>query len=235
VTVSILIPFRDPENGRRTVVLQWLLKKWAVEYPEAEVIVEGDDGKNPFCKSMAVNRAVCRATGDILVITDADVWLQPNVIREAATRGQAWVTKRQKIGLSKADTDALLRIDPLRWRGVATDQERERAEWHSRLKTSPPIMFTRVTYTAVNGMDERFRGWGGEDRAFGLALETIVGPATSEFTEDAVHLFHPRFRVQGKNAWVGQKEPYLARQLSGKYSRTVNNKAEMLKLVEGNR
>lgn len=45
-------------------------------------------------------------------------------------------------------------------------------------------------YHAAGGVDRRFEGWGGEDLAFGWALETLVGPA-HRLDGILVHLWHP--------------------------------------------
>lgn len=52
------------------------------------------------------------------------------------------------------------------------------------------LIVTRENYIAVNGMDERFRGWGGEDNAFLHALETQLGPVL-RLDGVCTHLWHP--------------------------------------------
>jgi GT2 family glycosyltransferase len=51
------------------------------------------------------------------------------------------------------------------------------------------LVLTRDAFALVNGLDERFRGWGAEDNAFYYALRTQVGPIL-ELSGHAVHLWH---------------------------------------------
>ena len=49
---------------------------------------------------------------------------------------------------------------------------------------------SRAAYDRVHGIDPSFLGWGGEDLAFGWALDTLAGPHT-RLTGTLVHLWHP--------------------------------------------
>ena len=55
-SLSLIIPFRD-DDGSRTAVKEWIVARWTHFLPDAEIIVQGDDGGTPFSKTLAVNRA----------------------------------------------------------------------------------------------------------------------------------------------------------------------------------
>src|ERR1035437_8821162 len=72
----------------------------------------------------------------------------------------------------------------------------------------------REAFITVGGMDERFRGWGGEDQAFLLALNILWGPYRNS-PNNVYHLWHPKIiaaegiDAKGKRseirAWDGQR------------------------------
>ena len=52
------------------------------------------------------------------------------------------------------------------------------------------VVMTRANYAAVNGMDERFEGWGPEDLAFRLSVQKQLQPGL-ELPGRRLHLWHP--------------------------------------------
>ena len=81
-SLSLIIPFRD-DDGSRTAVKDWIVARWTHFLPDAEVIVQGDDGGIPFSKTLAVNRAFDRSRGAIIGMLDSDVWIDVAHTREA--------------------------------------------------------------------------------------------------------------------------------------------------------
>jgi len=201
--LSLLVPFRD--DGSRARLASWVLARWKFYFPEAEIIVASDDGKDPFCKTMAVNNAAAKASGDILGILDADVWIHARAVREAVemvASGKApWVVPSNKVyRLSEGFTDQLLSLDPsIRFPGVGPADVTRVTGVVGFLH-----LFPREAYDRVGGMDERFRGWGGEDNAWMWALDCLWGKhVTLENT--VFHLWHPLPKSpQGKRVWPGQ-------------------------------
>lgn len=98
----------------------------------------------------------------------------------------------------------------------------------------------REAFITVGGMDERFRGWGGEDRAFLMALDHLWGPHQN-LPGQILHLWHPRIiagegvDTKGKRAevraWTGQKELRSNDWLSKMYDSAAGNKEDMYHLV----
>lgn len=204
--ISILIPFRD--TGDRKKQLQWLQKRWEKLFPEAEVIIESDDGQNPFSKTIAVNKCYKRATSDILAIVDADVWLDPKILIKAANdirQGNAnWVRPCGTVyRLTKNFTMNLIEFDP------STAFPKVKPEEHTE-RITPTVglvcVFSRKQFEAVGGMDERFRGWGWEDTAWNFMLDGMFGKA--QIWDNIVyHLWHPRIKDdEDKPIWPGQTE-----------------------------
>src|SRR5271167_1900757 len=80
--ISIIIPFRctDPTNPRVRNV-EWMKRYWAKQLPGAEIIMGEDPHTDfPFSKSVAVNDAASRASGDVFVIVDADGYIGADAV-----------------------------------------------------------------------------------------------------------------------------------------------------------
>ena len=92
--LSLIVPFRD-DDGSRTPVEQWIVARWAHHFPDAEIIIQSDDGGIPFSKTLAINSGFERSHGDVVAILDCDVWMEPEHIREAveliASGAARWV------------------------------------------------------------------------------------------------------------------------------------------------
>ena len=202
--LSILVPFRDAD-GARTPAMEWVVARWRYYWPEAEIILGTDDGTDPFNKSMAVNDAASRATGDHLCILDADVWMDP-VLFDAALRKVedgicAWAQPaRWAYRLRRDISERLIKIRP--------SQPLPRIVSAYAETSSPVVGFIwivpRLGFEKMGGMDERVRGWGGEDSMFCIAADKVLGHRRS-FSGQIISLWHPRPRDrEGQRIWIGQ-------------------------------
>ena len=201
--LSILVPFRDAD-GTRTRAKEWILARWAHFYPEAEIIVEPDDGIDPFNKSYAVNRCAEKATGDTFMVLDADTWVEPAHISRAfnlIAHGIPWVVPANRhMRLRREFSERLMKLDP---KGPLPPIQAQHAE------TQGPVVgfawiIPRKAWEAVGGMDERIRGWGGEDTSFTWAMDRVNG-RHRRLNGVAMCLWHDRPRDARRNRiWVGQ-------------------------------
>ena len=202
--LSILVPFRDADQTR-TPAKNWILRRWAHFYPEAEIIEAPDDGIDPFNKSMAVNKAASLATGDVYAILDADTWIDPQHMERGLSlieRGVVpWVVPaRRSLRLRKDVSQRIMALDP---RGDLPAIRAIDAE-----QSGPVVGFlwlvNRKGFDAIGGMDERIRGWGGEDTMFTWAMDRVVGPHR-KLSGTVMSLWHARPRDSKRHRiWVGQ-------------------------------
>ncbi len=230
--ISILIPFRD--TGDRKEQLEWLQKRWAKLFPEAEVIIEADDGLDPFSKTVAVNNCYKKATSDILAIVDADVWLDPQLLIDAAekirSKKVSWVRPCGTVyRLKESFTGNLVAFSPDTPLPLVGEGDCERI--------TPTVglvcVFSREQFEYVGGMDERFRGWGWEDTAWNILLDGIFGKA--EVWDNIVyHLWHPRMKSNtDKPIWPGQTDRNA--NVGKEYSRSKNRPKLLNILAKENR
>jgi hypothetical protein len=208
--LSILVPFRDAD-GTRTRAKDWILARWQHFYPDAEFIVEPDDGVDPFNKSMAVNNAAAKATGDTYVILDADAWIGPEWMERAvavANKGQ-WTRPARHIRLQQGISDRLLALPP--HGDLPSFNNSQHFESHGPTVGFLWVLSAKAWWDMAwcneqgirRGMDERIRGWGGEDSAFTMAAKAIVGPH-KKIGGTVLCLWHARPRQAGQRIWVNQ-------------------------------
>src|SRR5690606_28222781 len=147
---TVIIPWA-PGCSHRERALGYVLRRWVRAGLPVEI---GRLAAGPWCKAAAVNAALHRARGEILVIADADVWCDGALDAIQSVRdGAPWaVPHRMLYRLSASATD-----DVLGGRDLAVD-----------LPTSEPpyvgfagggmVVLSRRTYERVP-LDPRFVGW----------------------------------------------------------------------------
>ena len=263
--ISVLIPFGGHSPYRRRV-LDWLLIYWESHLCDFEIIIGHDTRSDrtwrrrhplPFSKSAAVNDAFSRSTGDIIAIIDADCYLDADIVMHWAERLRAqrragvksWaVPYRFLLRINEHCTDVLLGTNPrgpFHYPHPPHDECVEGTDgsgWGHVYGALAQIM-PREAYLAVGGMPEKFRGWGGEDRAFLQALNTLWGHYRNS-PNTVYHLWHPKIVAaegideDGKRAeiraWDGQGADIRANDwLSTLYQWADGNPDRMRKIIDG--
>jgi hypothetical protein len=182
-STSVLVPWAGGCEHRERAY-RWVRERLTLTHPHWEV-VEGSGGE-PWCKAAAVEDGLTRASGDVLVVHDADVWV-PNLAAAVAVleAGAPWVMphrlvhrlNREATGMVYAGANPHdLRLpydeDPyIGWPGGGV------------------VVLNRADYQRAP-LDRRFVGWSGEDASWAYALDTLVGPG-ERLDADLVHLWHP--------------------------------------------
>lgn len=250
VQISIIVPFKAKKKSGRAKNWNWLKQYLQAELPDAEIIQGRSKGK-VFSKTQAVNNGVKRSHGRIIAVVDADCYIEGSVIQEAADkidaaldRGQRrwFIPYRRLYRLTEPFTAAILRSDPTKPLRVSTPPRQWQVEstlgsMHGRRYGAMIQIMPREVFEIVGGMDERFRGWGGEDVSFARAVDTIYGKHKSIDT-DINHLWHPKILAgsQYSRAWDNQKgsvNPNM--NLTVKYNKAYGDVNQMRALVaEGN-
>jgi glycosyltransferase involved in cell wall biosynthesis len=253
--ISIIIPFRKLKvDDQRTENLRWLVDYWTTQLPYAEVIIGNDPNiDKPFSKSVAINDGVSYSTGDILVLVDADGYVDADSvihcaeeIRKERIRGRRlwFVPYRKFCRLTEAASKLLLESDPANPymfsfppdpEHLQGDADPNVGHWYGAMIQIVP----REAFDLVGGWDCRFRGWGGEDHAAMRATDTLYWPHQT-LQDQVLHIWHPQMGPSGTNAWVhwnermweGQKDPAANNRLSWRYYHATGNFKLMRKLVD---
>lgn len=241
--ISLLIPFSSRDRVRiRT--LKWLLEYWSYELPEAEIIIGHARGRI-FCKGEALNRAMKKATGKIIVIIDSDAYISGDVLTTCADRmleeldNHLWyVPYRHLYRLTKEASEMILDSHPACPIRLSSPPPPEFVESNGHKSKyghrygAMCMMFPREAYDILGCFDERFKGWGGEDVALLRALDTLYGKhKTTE--NDILHLWHPFIGANyTTRKWEGQSSGSANNELANKYNKATGKPMKMRKLVD---
>lgn len=182
MSVQVIIPAAPADDVTRVAARQWVAARYAgLGLPVT--IATGPPGD--WSKGAAVNPAAATATAQMLVIADADSYVAADHLERAMTVAQrvGWAMPHSIVKrLSRASTTDILADRPCKPR-------LERGAYPA-LPGGGIIVCTREAWSTIGGFDPRFRGWGGEDHAIGLALRTLVAPVPPRTPAPLWHLWH---------------------------------------------
>lgn len=206
MSVSVVIPYRDTGRGHeRHDHLSWILARLRDHFPEWEIVVcsDGRLGDEPWSAATARVRGVQRTNGEVIVLMDADTWVSPENLAQAAeyvaSGEHPWVMTHQLIlRLSAAQSrlyKATGRVDAFEeWNAprvlclMETDSRGRAMAPYRQFAGGVPTVITRELFEACPP-DVRFDGWGCEDNAWGWALETLH-EGCWRLAGQAFHFYH---------------------------------------------
>jgi predicted glycosyltransferase involved in capsule biosynthesis len=218
--ISVLIPYK-PDHGPRDEAFRWVSVFYQKYMPFAEVCL-GHSNSTLFSRAQAINDAAQKAKADLFLIADNDIFYDPNLILEAKAKlkNHAWIILYTRVqNIQEECTKKLLQTDPA-WPLVMPVQSIVRYPGSKGGLTLIP----RKHFEAVNGFDERFVGWGGEDDAFAYSVDTICGQH-HRLDKEIYHLWHPNSKKYGNPNYENNYKLFLS------YSRAKGKLKEMEQLI----
>lgn len=185
MTVSVLMPVGGTECHHRQQAHAYVADHYRTNHPDWE-LVEGHCGER-WSKGSAIDDAYRQTTGDVIVLADADSFVLPHVLCDMVTQvafGVAWALPHRIVyRLTEAETDSVIA-------GKTVDPRNVVRQPYVGPYGGGITVMTRAAYIAVNGVDDRFYGWGGEDICLGMALWAITG-RFARGESPLYHLWHP--------------------------------------------
>lgn len=221
--VSIIIPFQT-DHGIRAEEFEWIKKYYSRVMQEAELCFGIINGKE-INKSKAINLAAKKATKEVFVIADSDVIYDPEIIVKSIRllNEAAFVVPFTEVyNIERAGTERLLKTEP-KWPIDVKFEECTKESFYPGF-AGKLLVISKETFEKVGGFDERFIGWGGEDDAFSLAVQTLCGKLVN-ITGELYHLWHP---VSNYYTNPHGKENHA---LVTRYYHASGNKEQMVNLI----
>jgi glycosyltransferase involved in cell wall biosynthesis len=187
----VVMPWRDSGDADRRRAMQWCTRRWEA-YGFEVVHAPDDDGNDRWNLSQARNNGVrseVALEARSLIIADADVMVDRETAWEAVrlSHEHPWVVPHGMV--HRMDGRSSERLF-----GVADDADLPAPAGTIRqpyqgYAGGGLIVITPGQYWRAGGYDERFRGWGCEDEAFGAAASTLIGKP-HRFDRPLWHLYH---------------------------------------------
>lgn len=188
--IAALMPSGITDEWRaraRVYVEQWYRR----HFPDVELVTGSCAAAGEWSKGEAIADAYARTSADVLVLADADSFmLDPGHLRTAIDlvqhAGHPYAVPHSKVYRLRADETTRIEDAP---------ELAPRLGYTARPVYEGPIgggitVVSRSAFELVRGIDRRFLGWGGEDLAFGWALQTLAGDGP-RLEGRLVHLWHP--------------------------------------------
>lgn len=216
--VSVAIPWRSSGEHERERNVQLTSEHLSKLGPT--VLADSSPDK-PFNRAEARNTgvAICLDVpafrADVVVVCDADFLPPLDAVLEACEGA------REDGRLHQPFTEALYLTEDETASYLASGTPPGRSGGDL---TGGCFVMTPEAWFEAGGMDPRFLGWGGEDDAFRIAAETLLGPRVHH-RGVMPHLHHPSAAAFGSNAHRGN----LA--LLRRYTQAANNPEAMRALI----
>lgn len=191
MTAAVLMPSGITDEWRARA-RTWVVR-WYGEHFPGMPIYTGEATSGQWSKGEAIADACAQVLHRpaAYVLADADSIIEhPAELRRAielVSSGEAsWVVPHNQVYRLRDVETQRLHDDPT---------AKPRLGWTCRPIYEGPAgggitVVSPDAFDQVRGIDRRFLGWGGEDLAFGYALETLVAPVT-RLEGRLVHLWHP--------------------------------------------
>lgn len=202
--VAVVIAYRDMGDAARRASFEYVSRFYAL--CGYRVFTNGGASDALFTRARAINGAIRDCAADVIIQSDPDSLVQPWQLHEAvemAVDGPGLVVPFSRYLYTTEETTAKILDGRLDLDDSA--EGRWACEEIGEGGVGNVTVFTRATWAAAGGFDERFPMWGGDDAAFAYACEALVAPMR-RVQGDMVHLWHPRLpqSVPGDPGYVEQ-------------------------------
>lgn len=209
---TIVMAFKNGKNSFRKRNLNAVIDRCIALFPDTDIVVAEqsssinddvlngyhsnvkhivvDDGER-FHKTRLLNEAIKQAATDVIVMVDADAYLDDESAQSIISGETILRSKEAGIVYPFDSVDYLTesKTRTLLDGGTVNSKFCDHGV-HIGRQTGLCNMYLKSTWEAVRGFDEDFYEWGAEDDAFTFKIKRSVGPI-SRIAGHVYHLYHP--------------------------------------------
>lgn len=230
--VSIVIPYSPSLNDPlRSELFSFVKSWWNFHFQDSPIVTAqsyNEDGS--FNRAKSRNLAVKAVETKYMIIADADTICPPSALVKAfdLIRDKipyaSWVLPYANQNYYNLTDECTKKIIS---NGIKKElpSETQLIYEHKLQSWAGLICLSKSGYEAVGGYDERFIGWGYEDNAFRLALDTLWAPH-DRIDSYCVHLWH----AAPEDERFNQPNIHQNRRLYEKYLAAFNHRLAMKNL-----
>jgi hypothetical protein len=200
--------------------LDYVRPRYEARWPVRIVVMDAE----AHAKARAVNEAARTSDADVLILADADCWCEgiPLAV-EAVERGAAWAIPHRHVHrLTHDATRAVLSGEPLKGKALVQPP-------YVGIKGGGIVVVRREVLLDVP-WDERYRGWGREDRSWRNAMTTLY-PDVWRGRAPLYHLWHPPAPRKGRVVSLSSESEALY----ARYEAARGDAAAIRELLKGAR
>lgn len=194
--LSVVIPYsEDIKDKRRDDLFEFVSNWWLHYLPGCHLIsASGYNKDGSFNRAKARNNAIKKVKTRYVLIADADTICPPfSIVQsfdyiDSQIPYASWVlpyAKNSYYNLTKKCTDLILS----KGFQVPLPNEKSLEHEHKLESWAGLLCMTASAFEKVGGYDENFIGWGYEDNAFRLAMDTLWSRHV-RINSYCVHLWH---------------------------------------------
>ena len=221
-SVDLIVPYM-PDGGLRDKHFHYLQAQWVETFPTMGYSF-GEPATPTWNKAEAIHDALQQSESEVLVVADADVWVDSEYVVEAVRRVWrmgTWVMPHQIVYRLGAESSA-------QWQPRTKQKFKCERLPYIGVPGGGMFVIRREHYDAVP-MDRDFVGHSGQDIAWAHAADTLLGHH-SRLAGKLWHLHHPPQPTKGDSTY---SVPNF--RLMNTYARARSSKTRMRELVDSGR
>ena len=187
-SVTVIMPWRDQGDLDRRASMQWLVGWYERKFPDWNIMLADSPADELWSKPMAINNAAEMAPSDVIIVTDTDVVPDQDVLRTAARHALTapWVIPHGLVHrLRPEPTERLLSAY-----GVSIPLGPLVRSPYRGIPGGGLFVIRTERFLATGGFDPAFKGWGGEDSAWGVCADTLIGSHLRYPHVNLLHMYH---------------------------------------------
>lgn len=189
--VSVVVPWHNT-HPTRAQSWAWLRRWYEHHMPDAEIIEVQPGNGEEFNKPTLVNTGVQKASGEVVIVADSDVIpAVPGILQLAAQHAlyAPWVVPHGQVFRLRPEPTTRLLGKPVTTTAFPyTPLVRHP---YRGIPGGGAFAIRRELFMQIGGFDPAFTGWGGEDSAFGVVADSLLGVHLRYHHIPLLHLYHP--------------------------------------------